>query len=246
MSEKREIAYHFTGDKLRDGRDVPAIGEWLEHKGPAVLCQSGLHASRTPFQAFSFAPGFQLHKVEIAGIVAEIDDKLVSTKRKIIASLDAKEIILSFARKQALSVIHLYDCPQVLREWLETGDPAKQKDASATSAAASAAARAASAAYAATATANAATSAASAAYTAYAAYAYASAAASAAAYAYASAANAASAAYAATATAYAAYAYASAAASAAAYASAAYAASRQKAVEDFNKMVEDAFSAQED
>ena len=26
MSEKREIAYHFTGDKLRDGRDVPAIG----------------------------------------------------------------------------------------------------------------------------------------------------------------------------------------------------------------------------
>ena len=143
MSEKREIAYHFTGDKLRDGRDVPAIGEWLEHKGPAVLCQSGLHASRTPFQAFSFAPGFQLHKVEIAGIVAETDNKLVATKRKIIASLDAKEIILSFARKQALSVIHLYDCPQVLREWLETGDPAKQKDASAAAFAANAAASAA-------------------------------------------------------------------------------------------------------
>ena len=165
MSEKREIAYHFTGSKLRDGRDVPAIGEWLEHKGPAFLCQSGLHASRTPFQALSFAPGFQLHKVEIDGIVAETDDKLVATKRKIITSLDAKEIILSFARKQALSVIHLYDCPQVLREWLETGDPAKQKDA-------------------------------------------------------ATAANASNV--------------------------AAYAAFRQKAAEDFNKTVEDAFSAQED
>ena len=149
MSEKREIAYHFTGDKLRDGRDVPAIGEWLKHIGPAVLCQSGLHASRTPFQALSFAPGFQLHKVEIDGIVAETDDKLVSKKRKIIASLDAKEIILSFARKQALSVIHLYDCPQVLREWLETGDPAKQKDAATAATAYATAATAYAAAYAA-------------------------------------------------------------------------------------------------
>ena len=126
---KTEIAYHFTGSKLRDGRDVPAIGEWLEHEGPAVLCQSGLHASRTPFQALSFAPGFQLHKVAIDGIVAETDDKLVATKRKIIASLDAKEIICLSPEKQALSVIHLYDCPQVLKEWLETGNPAKQKDA---------------------------------------------------------------------------------------------------------------------
>ena len=172
---KTEIAYHFTGSKLRDGRDVPAIGEWLEHEGLVLLCQSGLHASRTPFQALSFAPGFQLHKVAIDGIVAETDDKLVATKRKIIASLDAKEIILSFARKQALSVIHLYDCPQVLREWLETGDPAKQKDASA----------------------------------------------------------------AANAAAYAAYAAANAA-------DATANAAKQKAAEDFNKTVEDAFSAQED
>jgi hypothetical protein len=33
--------YHFTSDKLRDGRPIPAIGEWLEHIGPIVPCQSG-------------------------------------------------------------------------------------------------------------------------------------------------------------------------------------------------------------
>ncbi len=128
-TKSKEIAYHFTSDKLRDGRPIPAVGKWLEEKGEIVICQSGLHASRTPFQALSFAPGFLLHRVEVFGIVTEIDDKLVARKRKILATIDAKEIILSFARKQALSVIHLFDCPPVLKKWLETGDPKIQKAA---------------------------------------------------------------------------------------------------------------------
>ena len=129
MKEKPEIAYHFTGDKLRDGRSIPAVGEWLEETGELRICEKGLHASRTPFQALGFAPGFKLHKVEIEGIVAETDDKLVARRRRIIATIDAKDLILSFARKQALSVIHLFDCPPILKKWLETGDESIRAEA---------------------------------------------------------------------------------------------------------------------
>ncbi len=50
-------AYHFVGDTLRDGRPVPLDGEWLVHEGPAVMCESGLHASRHPYDALRYAPG---------------------------------------------------------------------------------------------------------------------------------------------------------------------------------------------
>ncbi len=120
---KKIIAYHFTNDTLQDGRPIPPIGEWLEETGKLTLCVKGLHASRTPFQALAYAPGFTLHKVEIGDIVAESDDKLVARRRKILATIDAEDLILKFARKQALSVIHLYDCSLVVKEWLETGNP---------------------------------------------------------------------------------------------------------------------------
>ena len=141
---KKIIAYHFTNDKLRDGRPIPPIGEWLEETGELRLCVKGLHASRTPFQALAHAPGLNLHRVEIEDIAAESDDKLVARRRRILATIDAKDLILEFARKQALSMIHLYDCPPVLKKWLETGDPALQKTAAN---AANSAANAASAAY---------------------------------------------------------------------------------------------------
>jgi hypothetical protein len=38
-------AYHFVGDTLRDGRDIPGDGEVLVHEDVIKLCASGLHAS---------------------------------------------------------------------------------------------------------------------------------------------------------------------------------------------------------
>lgn len=51
------FAWHFVGETLRDGRPVPPDGEWLTHDGVCVLCESGLHASRDPFDALYHAPG---------------------------------------------------------------------------------------------------------------------------------------------------------------------------------------------
>jgi len=115
-------AWHFTGDKLRDGSPIPRVGEWLEYPGKIVICESGLHASRDPFDALQYAPGPMLHLVECEGIVTEQDDKLVCRRRRIIASNDATEGLRYFARMQALSVIHLWDAPDVVIDYLMTGD----------------------------------------------------------------------------------------------------------------------------
>ena len=117
-----KIYYHFTSDKLRDGRPIPAVGEWLNHEGQIVMCKSGLHASAHPFDALKYAPGNLLHKVILQDIVEEEDDKVVAHSRKIIATIDATELLRKFARQQALSVIHLWDAPEIVKEYLETGN----------------------------------------------------------------------------------------------------------------------------
>jgi hypothetical protein len=114
--------YHFVSDKLRDGRPVPPDGEWLVHDGELVMCKSGLHASRHPFDALAYAPGPVLCLVDCDEIEAEENDKLVCRRRRIVARFDATTMLRAFARQCALDVIHLWDAPQVVRDYLTTGD----------------------------------------------------------------------------------------------------------------------------
>ena len=115
-------AYHFVGSTLRDGCPVPTDGEWLVHDGELVMCQSGLHASRHPFDALTYAPGPVLCLVDCDEIDAEDVDKLVCRRRRIVARFDATTMLRAFARQCALDVIHLWDAPQVVRDYLTTGD----------------------------------------------------------------------------------------------------------------------------
>ena len=115
-------AHHFVGDNLRDGRPVPPDGEWLVHDGPVRMCESGLHASRHPFDALMYAPGPILCLVDCDEIDAEDVDKLVCRRRRIVARFDATDMLRAFARQCALDVIHLWDAPQVVRDYLTTGD----------------------------------------------------------------------------------------------------------------------------
>jgi len=141
------IYYHFTSATLRDGTPIPAIGKWLTFNGVPIPCERGLHASPDPFDALQYAPGDRLHQVYLSGtIVAHGSpvNKFASQKRKIIASIDATPIMRLFARRVALDVIHLWDAPPIVKEYLETGDESKRDTAWAAAwAAARAAARAA-------------------------------------------------------------------------------------------------------
>jgi hypothetical protein len=115
-------AYHFTGDKLRDGSAIPVIGEPLVYSDKIEICRSGLHASRKVWQALKYAPGHKLHRVLCEDIHTEHDDKFVCSKRTIVATIDAEKLLWDFARSCARDVLHLWDAPDVVAEYLETGN----------------------------------------------------------------------------------------------------------------------------
>ena len=120
--DETRIGYHFVGATLRDGRPVPPDREWLVHEGDATLCESGLHASRHPSDALNYAPGATLCLVECEDIVTEHDDKLVCRRRRIVARIDATDLLWRAAREYAQAVLHLWDAPQVVKDFLASGD----------------------------------------------------------------------------------------------------------------------------
>ena len=115
-------AWHFSGHTLRDGSPIPKVGKPLVYTGEVVICRSGLHASRDPYDALNYAPGPILHRVECSDIVKEQGDKFVCRRRTILQSIDATEGLRYFARTQALSVVHLWNAPDVVLDYLMTGD----------------------------------------------------------------------------------------------------------------------------
>lgn len=117
-------AYHFTGEKLRDGSPLPAKGVWLKHKGAIIPCASGLHASIHPSDALKYASGNILHLVEVRGDIQYHDpDKVVARERRIIKSIDAEKLLRDFARWNARQVIHLWkNAPKVVLNYLKTED----------------------------------------------------------------------------------------------------------------------------
>lgn len=127
-----KLAWHFLhpGGKLRTGEPAPPDGEWLRVEGTLVPCARGLHASERVIDALKYAPtrdGAVLCRVELRGEVqahGDPVDKLVARERKILWRLSAEEtenVLREFARWAALQVINLWNAPDVVREFLETG-----------------------------------------------------------------------------------------------------------------------------
>ena len=119
-------AYHFVGKTLQDGSPVPPDGETLRWTGDLVMCQSGLHASRKPWQALEHAPGHTLCRVHCAGELIQDFNKLVCRERTIVSRVDTSALLWAFARKCALDVTHLWECTPVMLEYLNTGDETKR------------------------------------------------------------------------------------------------------------------------
>jgi len=126
------IYYHFTGAILRDGKPIPSIGKWLKVAGDPIPCECGFHASPDAFDALQYAPGAMLHRVHLRGIIVphgDPVDKFAAQRWKIVASIDATDILCLYTRRVALDVIHLWKAPPVVREYLETGDESKRTTA---------------------------------------------------------------------------------------------------------------------
>lgn len=109
-----------------DGREVK-IGETLRVEGQPVLCQWGLHASAKLSDALGYTRGDKLAlcRVTLGGDVQHDSDKSVGNERTVLAMLDSnatEKLLRDWARWCALQVIHLWDAPDVVRQYLETGD----------------------------------------------------------------------------------------------------------------------------
>ena len=120
-------AWYFAPDDMRlangDNRPI-VVGESLTVEGPLVLCEHGLHASRRAIDALGFATSNVVTRVLCCGDILEAEDgdKLCCTERYTVAAADAEQVLRAWSRWCALEVAHLWDMPDVVRQYLETGD----------------------------------------------------------------------------------------------------------------------------
>lgn len=86
---------------LRDGRPL-VIGERIEHDGPLVICERGLHWSERLIDALEYAPGPYLCRVlGEGGEWQGHDDKLVGRARTALCGFDATRVLREFAARIA-------------------------------------------------------------------------------------------------------------------------------------------------
>ena len=118
-------AYWFAPDDgvlgYDDGRK-PEVGKTHSVKCQPVLCESGLHGSIRAIDALQYAQSSRLWLVDITRNVVVGNDKICGQRRKYLAVADVELVLREFARKCALDVIHLWDAPQIVRDYLESGD----------------------------------------------------------------------------------------------------------------------------
>ncbi|HEX7051764.1 MAG TPA: hypothetical protein VF188_16280 [Longimicrobiales bacterium] len=119
------LGWYFAANDRRlgygDGRKI-AVGETHEIDGKPKLCERGLHASQRVIDALDYAPGPILYRVRLSGAIVHDDDKASATRRTYLAEIDATEMLRAFARSCARDVIDLWDAPEIVKRYLETGD----------------------------------------------------------------------------------------------------------------------------
>ena len=116
-------AYWFSNlDGTTVHQTEPAeVGRTDHAEGAIIPCQNGLHGSPTPWDALQYAGGPVLWVVELAGeIVSHGDpvDKHAASERKYISKIDLTKTLCAFAARRALTVIHLWNAPEVVKEYL--------------------------------------------------------------------------------------------------------------------------------
>jgi hypothetical protein len=136
----RTLAFHFVRlangvPTLRDGRAMPAVGEWLEQPGEIEICRNGLHASVRAIDALKYLEWDNAAAclVELDGVVESPghDDKIVGSRRRVLGWAPCDELLRFFARECALSVAGYWEMPAIVRDYLETGDEDKRAAAGA-------------------------------------------------------------------------------------------------------------------
>ena len=116
-----------TDKKLGYGDDREIIiGKTHKVTDDIIPCKNGLHLSKRIIDALSYAPGPVIYKVIGSGIIIPHGnpvDKYACSKRTYVAGgIDVTDTLRLFARQCALDVLHLWNAPEVVVQYLQTGD----------------------------------------------------------------------------------------------------------------------------
>ena len=87
-----------------------------------TLCKAGMHGSIKPLDALTYASGPIICRVEITGKIVKGADKIVGVERKILNLFDGTDVLKKFARMCALDVVDLWDAPDIVIDYLKTGN----------------------------------------------------------------------------------------------------------------------------
>jgi hypothetical protein len=139
MSEDKKtgekiLAWHFlSSDWTAYGGFKVEVGKTYKHEGPVEPCSSGLHASVKALDANSFRKGPIVTRVECSGTIVPHGAKLACSERTALWGYDATDELRAFARWAALKAAHLWSknkpMPEVVRQYLESGDESILEDA---------------------------------------------------------------------------------------------------------------------
>ena len=95
------LAWHFLTERrvpdMGTRRKPLYVGHLWREKGPPVLCERGLHASERILDALKYAPGPVVCRVEVSGTIVRGADKLVGTRRRILAMGDITNLLHEWA-----------------------------------------------------------------------------------------------------------------------------------------------------
>jgi len=118
-------AWHFIKDdktmKYGNG-EIIKVGEKYSVEGHIKLCKFGLHGSIDPRDALQYAPGSIICWCEYGGKIILGDDKLVAQERTVLWMASAEEVIRGYGRWCALEVIENWNAPEIVIEYLNTGN----------------------------------------------------------------------------------------------------------------------------
>ena len=135
------LAWHFLTKDLIPGvgrrRKPLYVGHLWREKGPPVLCKHGLHASERILDALGYAYSPVVCRVSISGTVVHGDDKLVGTRRKILAMGDIEILLHEWACDVAEEVCRraevlderFLEAIEVKRRWLRGESTYEELDA---------------------------------------------------------------------------------------------------------------------
>ena len=137
-------AWYFAheSNKLQygDGRGIK-IGETHTVDCVPQCCKQGLHGSLKLIDALGYAKGPIVYRVDIKGKIDKEQDKICGQSRTYLyGGINIEKELHEFSRWCALQVIHLWNAPQVVKEYLKTGDESLRDDAWAATGAATGAA----------------------------------------------------------------------------------------------------------